>query len=124
MILAVLLDRDPVMRHVARAVTDLRTEVVATHVPDLHGLASTLAEITPDLVVTDLTVTQRGPHDALRAVRDLWPGPLASLSGDTSVAADSAGVEFVAARWFKPLYPHEIADAIRAHMASQPQVTR
>lgn len=124
MILAVLVDRDPVMRHIARAVTDLRTEVVATHVPDLPGLASTLAEITPDLVVTDLTVTQHGPHDALRAVRELWPGPLASLSGDTSVAADSASVEFAAARWIKPLFPHEIADAIRVHMASQPKVTR
>lgn len=123
MILAVLLDRDPVMRHVAEAVTGLRSEVVATHVPDLHGLASTLRAVTPDLVVTDLSVTLRGPHDALEHVRTLWAGPLASLSGDASVEADSACIRAAAARWLKPMSPREIADAIKARLNSEPKVT-
>jgi DNA-binding NarL/FixJ family response regulator len=122
-ILAVLVDRDPVMRHVAEAVTALRSEVVATHVPDLRGLASTLAAVTPDIVVTDLSVTLRGPHDALGAVRSLWPGPLATLSGDASVAADSACIRAAASRWLKPMAPRELADAIRARLDLEPQVT-
>lgn len=124
MILAVLLDRDPVMRHVAEAVTGLRDEVVATHVPDLYGLERTLAAVTPDLVVTDLSVTLRGPHDALEHVRTLWPGPLASLSGDASTEADSACIHAAAARWLKPMTPREIADAIKARINEQPKVTR
>ena len=124
MILAVLVDRDPVMRHVAEAVTGLRSEVVATHVPDLHGLERTLAAVTPDLVVTDLSVTGKGPHDTLGAVRSLWPGPLASLSGDASVAADSAWVRAAAARWLKPMTPREIVDAIKARLNAEPKVTR
>lgn len=123
MILAVLVDRDPIMRHVAEAVTALRSEVVATHVPDLHALERTLAAVTPDIVVTDLSVTLRGPHDTLGAVRTLWPGPLASLSGDASVAADSACIRAAATRWLKPLTPRELADAIRARLDLEPKVT-
>lgn len=124
MILAILLDRDPVMRHVAEAVTGLRDEVVVTHVPDLAVLERTLGAVLPDLVVTDLSVTGRGPHDTLEHVRTLWPGPLASLSGDASVAADSACIRAAAARWLKPMTPREIADAIKARLNSEPKVTR
>lgn len=124
MILAVLVDRDPIMRRVAEAVTELRSEVVATHVSDLRGLERTLAAVTPDLVVTDLSVTLRGPHDALEHVRTLWPGPLASLSGDASAEADSACIRAAAARWLKPMSPRELADAIRARLDLEPQVTR
>ncbi len=123
MILAVLVDRDPIMRHVAEAVTGLRSEVVATHVPDLHGLERTLGAVTPDLVVTDLSLA-RTPEDTLGAVRSLWPGPLASLSGDASVAADSACVRAAAARWLKPMTPREIVDAIKARLNAEPKVTR
>lgn len=124
MILAVLVDRDPIMRHVAEAVTGLRDEVVATHVPDLRALKRTLAAVTPDLVVTDLSVTLRGPHDALEHVRTLWPGPLASLSGDASVEADSACIRAAATRWLKPMTPREIVDAIKTRLALEPKVTR
>ena len=123
MILAVLVDRDPVMRLVAAAVTALRHDgVVATHVPDLPSLDATLRAVTPDLVVTDLTVTGRGPHDALSAVRAAWPGPLAALTGDDSPAAHSACVQLGAAHWLKPLTPREIADAVRAVNDRQPKV--
>lgn len=122
MILAVLVDRDPVMRHVARAVTEVGDGVVATHVPDLPSLDATLRAVTPDLVVTDLTVTGRGPHDALSAVRAAWPGPLAALTGDDSPAAHSACVQLGAAHWLKPLTPREIADAVRAVNDRQPKV--
>lgn len=123
MILAVLVDRDPIMRHVAEAVTALRCDVVATHVPDLHALERTLSAVTPDLVVTDLSITLRGPHDALEHVRTLWPGPLASLSGDASTEADSACIRAAATRWLKPMAPRELANAIRARLALEPQVT-
>lgn len=123
MILVVFVDRDPVMRHVAEAVTGLRDEVVATHVPDLHRLERTLEGVTPDLVVTDLSVTLRGPHDALEHVRTLWAGPLATLSGDASTEADSACTRAAAARWLKPMTPRELVEAIKARINEQPKVT-
>lgn len=123
MILAVLVDRDPVMRLVAAAVTELDAGVVATHVDSITGLERTLSAVTPDLVVTDLSVTLRGPHDALEHVRTLWPGPLASLSGDASTEADSACIRAAATRWLKPLSPRELADAIRARLDAEPKVT-
>ena len=121
MIIAVLVDRDPIMRHVAEAVTALRAGVFATHVADLRGLACTLAAVMPDLVVTDLSITGAGPHDTLEHVRSLWPGPLASLSGDVSAAADSACIRAAATRWLKPMTPRELADAIRARMDLNPR---
>lgn len=123
MILAVLVDRDPLMRHVAAAVTELDAGVVATHVDSITGLELTLGAVTPDLVVTDLSLA-RTPEDTLGAVRSLWPGPLASLSGDASVAADSACIRAAATRWLKPMTPREIVDAIRARLDLEPQVTR
>jgi len=122
-ILAVLVDRDPLMRHVAAAVTELDAGVVATHVDSITGLERTLGAVVPDLVVTDLSVTLRGPHDTLEHVRSLWPGPLASLSGDASTEADSACIRAAATRWLKPLTPRELADAIRARLALEPKVT-
>jgi DNA-binding NarL/FixJ family response regulator len=122
-ILAVIVDRDPVMRHVAEAVTGLRADVVAAQVTDLRALELTLGAVTPDLVVTDLSLA-RTPEDTLGAVRSLWPGPLASLSGDASVAADSACIRAAATRWLKPMTPREIVDAIRARLDLEPQVTR
>ena len=124
MILAVLVDRDPVMRHVAAAVTELDVGVVVTHVDSITGLERTLGAVIPDLVVTDLSVTLRGPHDTLEHVRTLWPGPLAVLSGDPSVEADSECIRAAATRWLKPLTPRELADAIRARLALEPKVTR
>lgn len=123
MILAVLVDRDPLMRHVAAAVTELGAGVVATHVDSITGLERTLGAVVPDLVVTDLSVTLRGPHDTLEHVRTLWSGPLASLSGDASTEADSACIRAAATRWLKPMAPRELADAIRARMTSESKVT-
>lgn len=120
MILALLVDRDPVMRHVAEAVTALDQGIVATHVLGLDGLARTLSAVLPDVVVTDLSLTASGPADALESVRALWPGPLLALSGDTSRAADSACVVHAARRLVKPLTPLAIAEAIRAHAGVRP----
>lgn len=120
MILVLLVDADPVMRLVASALTALNAGVVAHHVSGLDGLAMTLNSVLVDLVVADLSLTGRGPHDALAAVRSLWSGPLAALTGDASVAAESACVQHAAPRWLKPLSPRDLADAIRAHPGVRP----
>lgn len=122
MILALFVDRDPVMRHVADAVTALNAGVVAHHVDSIDRLAASLSAVVPDLVVTDLTVSRGGAHDTLAHVRTLWPGPLAALSGDASVTADSECIRAHAARWLKPMTPRELVDAIKARINEQPKV--
>lgn len=118
MILAVLVDAAPWTRDLARAVTELRTGVVCTSAPDLAGLAAHLRATVPDLVVVDLSLPDtRGPHDCLDAVRALWPGPLATLTGDASHDAASACVRCAADHWLKPMTPREFADAITARVS-------
>lgn len=113
MILALLVDDHRATPLLARAVTELELGVVAHAVPHLSGLAAALAAAIPDVVVTDLSLPgTRHPDDCLKAVRALWHGPLAVLTGDASPAASSACVRRAAARWLKPLTPKELAESI------------
>lgn len=113
MILAVLVDDHGATSLLAGAVTDLRLGVVAHAVSHLSGLAATLSGAIPDLVVTDLSLPgTRSPDDCLAAVRALWSGPLAVLTGDASPEASSACIRRNAALWLKPLTPKELAESI------------
>lgn len=118
MILVVLVDGAAYTRHLARAITDLGTGVVCTAARDLDDLAETLRAALPDLVVTDLSHPgTRGPADCLDAVRSLWSGPLAVLTGDAGGEAESACVTRAATRWLKPMTPAELCAAMVARVA-------
>lgn len=112
---AILVDDHDHARPLARAITDLDAGWVIAHAPDVSGLARMLAEIIPDVVVTDLRVPGvASPVDCLDRVRALWHGPLVALTGDGSAEAAHACIRFAARLHLKPRTPHEVVAALDA----------
>ena len=110
----VLVDDHDFAPGLARALTAHDRGLMVIHAGDLDALAAHLAAVIPDLVVTDLRLPgAASPTECLDRVRDLWPGPLAVLSGDDSAEAHSACVTRVATQWTKPLPVDELAVRMR-----------
>lgn len=113
----VLVDDHDFAPGLARALTAHDRGLLMIHAGDLDALAAHLAAVIPDLVVTDLRLPGvASPTECLDRVRDLWPGPLAVLSGDDSDEAHSACVTRAASRWTKPLSIEDLAARCRARI--------
>lgn len=117
-LVVVLVDDHDFAPGLARAITAAAGDLFVAHARDLDALALHLRAVLPDLVVTDLRLPGVvSPADCLGAVRALWPGPLAALTGDDTDEARSACVTRAAAHWIKPLDVAELVDRCRARIA-------
>ena len=112
---AILVDDHDHARPLARAITDLDAGWLVTHAPDVPGLATMLAGVIPDVVITDLRVPGvASPVDCLDRVRALWSGPLVALTGDGSAEAAHACIRFAARLHLKPRTPREVVAVLDA----------
>ena len=112
---AILVDDHDHARPLARAITALDAGWVIAHAPDLTALARMLAEVIPDVVITDLRVPGvASPVDCLDRVRAMWSGPLVALTGDDSAEAAHACIRFAAHLHLKPRTPREVVAVLDA----------
>jgi hypothetical protein len=121
-ILAVLVDRDPLMRHVAAAVTELGVGVVATHVDSITGLERTLGAValtswSPTFRHAPRSARHAGarPHAVVRAARLALGRRVHRRRQRVHPCRCDAVAQAMA--------PRELADAIRARIHTESKVT-
>lgn len=117
-LVVILVDDHDFAPGIARAISAATDDLFVVHARDLDALAEHLRAVLPDLVVTDLRLPGVvSPADCLDAVRALWTGPLAALTGDDTDEARSACVTRAASHWTKPLALDDLAERCRSRIA-------